>query len=162
VSATTIERMAGLELFCCCRHSELVRIDQLGTTIDVEAGRRLCEEGAQGCEFFVLLSGVVDVAKHEGRIAVLHPGAWFGEAALIDGPLRRATVTTRTDAALIVFGKREFKCMLTVAPTVHDRLRRSTDRVVHGWAPNEHAWYQPLMPDSPNMARDDSVGKAQP
>jgi hypothetical protein len=80
---------------------------------------------------------------------------------LIDGPLRRATVTTRTDAALIVFGKREFTCMLTVAPTVHDRLRRSTDRVVHGWAPSEQAWYQPFMPDLPNMTRDDAVGKAQ-
>jgi CRP-like cAMP-binding protein len=146
--------MAELDLFACCRHSELVRIDQLGTTIDLEPGRLLCEEGSRGGEFFVLLGGAVDVRTRAGTAAVLYPGAWFGEAALIDGPFRRATVTTRTQTALIVFGKREFKSMLQVAPSVRDRLRRSTDRVIKGWAPTRNTWYQPLSPD-PAKAFDD-------
>jgi CRP-like cAMP-binding protein len=151
MSTTTIRRIAGHELFGGCRRSELARIDQLGTTLSIPPGRALCEEGEPGLEFFVLLEGSVMVRTAAGTVALLRPGAWFGEAALLDGKPRRATVTTTTHVTVIVFEKREFHCLLAVAPCVGARVRRAANQIVNGYAPTRQPWYQPLPAGFPLM-----------
>jgi CRP-like cAMP-binding protein len=144
MSKATIRRIAGLELFSDCRRAELAQIDQLGTTIDVPAGRTLCNESAPGYEFFVLLAGDVDVRTSAGTVALVHAGGWFGELALLDGEPRRATVTATTDVRVTVFDRREFNCMLAVAPSVRAVIRRGAKRIVDGDTPTRQPWYQPL------------------
>jgi CRP/FNR family transcriptional regulator, cyclic AMP receptor protein len=152
MSGVSIRRLAALELFAGCRRTTLERADQLGSTIDVAAGRTLCKEGEPGTEFFVLLDGEAEVRTEAGTVAVIRPGAWFGEAALLDATPRRATVTTTTPATIIVFGKREFNGLLSIAPSVRNRLERTTSRVIGGEAPTRQPWYQPLARDfSPSM-----------
>jgi CRP-like cAMP-binding protein len=113
-------------------------------TLDVPAGRVLCEEGASGSEFFVLVEGRVEVLKAGRPTALLQHGAWFGEIALLEATPRRATVVARTPATLLVFGKREFNGLLFIAPTVRGRLQATSARVVDGLAPSRLPWYQPL------------------
>jgi len=138
------DRMAKLDLFDGCSRRLLAAIDQLGTTIDVKAGRVLCELGVLGVEFFVLLDGVVDVRTASSERVRLRPGAWFGEVALLDDGHRRATVTARSDATVLVFGKREFRALLRMAPPVRRRVELTTARIVSGIAPTSEAWYEPL------------------
>src|SRR4051794_34044838 len=104
-----IDRLARLDFFDGCPRRVLAAIDQVGTTVDVKAGRVLCELGALGLEFFVLVDGIVDVRTASGECFRLRPGAWFGEVALLDDGYRHATVTATTDATVLVFGRREFK-----------------------------------------------------
>ena len=144
MSKVTLRRMGALELFGGCRRSQLARIDQLGVTLVVRPGRALCVEGARGAEFFVLVDGLLDVRASIGTVALLRAGAWFGEAALIDNAPRRATVTTRTESMLIVFGRREFNTLLEIAPQVRARLQRSASLVVHEAVPTRQPWYQPI------------------
>ncbi len=151
MSHATLVRLGSMELFAGCRRSHLEAIDRLGVTLDVPAGRTLCREGMPGTEFFVLLSGVVDVRAASG-LAVLRPGAWFGEVALLDHAPRRATVTTRTPAALLVFGKREFSGLLSIEPLVRDRLERTAALVVAGMGPTDEPWYEPLPIGLANLA----------
>ena len=151
MSKATIRRIAGLELFSDCRRAELAQIDQLGTTIDVPAGRTLCTEGARGHEFFVLLAGDVDVRTAAGTVAIVHAGGWFGELALLDGRPRRATVTATTDVRVTVFDRREFNCLLAVAPSVRTVIRRGAMRLVDGDTPTRQPWYQPLPRGLPLM-----------
>ncbi len=125
MSKTTVNRIRDLDLFAECTRSQLAKIDQLGVALVVAPGRALCVEGAPGAEFFVLVEGLVDVRTSSGTVALLRPGAWFGEAALIDNMPRRATVTARSESMLIVFGRREFNSLLAVAPLVRERIRRS-------------------------------------
>jgi CRP/FNR family transcriptional regulator, cyclic AMP receptor protein len=147
MSSVSIRRLAALELFAGCRRTTLERADQLGTTVDVPAGRTLCKEGESGTEFFVLLDGEAQVRTEAGTVAMIRPGAWFGETALIDSAPRRATVTTTTPATVIVFGKREFNGLLSIAPSVRSRLEKTTSRVIDGEAPTRQPWYQPLARD---------------
>jgi CRP-like cAMP-binding protein len=142
MSKTTMRRIHGLELFDGCTRSQLAAIDRLGTTVDVPAGTRLCAEGMTGNEFFLLVDGLVDVRTSGGVAALLRPGAWFGEAALLDGAPRRATLVTRTESMLIVLDRREFNTLLQIAPSVRRRLRECATRVASGTAPTRQPWYQ--------------------
>ena len=111
------------------------------------AGRTLCQEGEAGAEFFVLLDGEAEVRTEAQTLGAIRAGAWFGEAALLDGAPRAATVTTTTRATIIVFGKREFNGLLSIAPSVRSRLERTTTRSADGEAPTRQPWYQPLARD---------------
>jgi CRP-like cAMP-binding protein len=111
-------------------------------TLDVPAGRTLCNDGNPGGEFFVLLEGLVEVRTTRGRVARLHPGGWFGELALFDRGVRRASVTTVTDSVLLVFGKREFTSLLAACPSVETRVRNSADSFNRGGVPAHEPWYE--------------------
>jgi CRP-like cAMP-binding protein len=147
MSSASIRRLAALELFAGCRRTTLERTDQLGTTVDVPVGRALCTEGDAATEFFVLIDGEAQVRTEAGTLAAIRAGAWFGEAALLEGAPCRATVTTTTRATLIVFGKREFNGLLSIAPSVRRHLEQTTSRATDGEAPTRQPWYQPLAHD---------------
>jgi CRP-like cAMP-binding protein len=142
MSKITMRRIHGLELFDGCTRSQLAAIDRLGTTVDVAPGTKLCAEGTPGDQFFLLVSGLVDVRTSAGVAAFLRPGAWFGEAALLDGAPRRATLFTRTESTLIVLDRREFNTLIRIAPPVRRRLRECAMHVADGAAPTNQPWYQ--------------------
>jgi CRP-like cAMP-binding protein len=154
MSRITLDRLGSFDLFARCRRADLAAIDRLGVTVDLPAGRTLCSEGTPGKEFFVLLAGFVDVCTAFGTAALLRPGAWFGEAALLDGAPRRATVTTRTPVTVIVFGKREFNALLAVKPRIRAQLEQTTAQVVAGAAPTREPWYQPVPSGLSNLSFD--------
>ncbi len=117
-------RIRNAELFRECRRSELAQIALLGVEIDVPPNCVLCADGTPGLEFFVLLDGIVEVRTRAGRVALIHPGGWFGELALLENGTRHATVTTVSRSALMVFGQREFASILEQFPTVEMKVRR--------------------------------------
>src|SRR5262249_5728424 len=134
----------SLALFPGCTRAHPAAFDRLGVPLDLPAGVTLCAETHPGAEFFVLLSGLADVRTLSGTAAVLRPGAWFGETALIDDAPRRATVTSRTPVTVLVFGKREFRGLRGISRDSGERLDLTPSRVVAGEPPTELAWYQPL------------------
>lgn len=103
-----------------------------------EAGRVVVEEGEAGDSFYVIYSGQVEVDKRKGLwgqklAAVLGPGDFFGELALMLGQPRSATVVCREPTNLLVFKRLEFEMMLDrhpdIAACVKDAARqRFTDR----------------------------------
>jgi CRP-like cAMP-binding protein len=139
-----IRQLADLDLFSGCRRTTLAHIDRLACTLDVDAGRTLCREGAAGSEFFVLADGLVDVQTTTGTFAVMYPGAWFGEAALTDGKPRRATVRARSHSRVLVFSRRDYRSLLDSVPCVRDRVTETAARVIAGGAPTGAPWYRAI------------------
>jgi hypothetical protein len=148
VTRATISRLRDLELFTGCGRGDLAVIDSSGATLDVPSGRRLCTEGTTGEEFFVLLTGLAEVSTASGRLAVLGAGGWFGEVALLTRSPRRASVLTIAASTLLVFGQREFRTLLDIAP-VRARLERSAQLVVGDSTPRPRPAYQPLVEGFP-------------
>ena len=72
----------------------------------------------------MLLDGLVEVTTANGRVALVHPGGWFGELALLDGGYRRATVRTLVPSILFVFAERDFTSLLASCPSVATKIRR--------------------------------------
>lgn len=70
--------------------------DELPVSI-VDPGRDVVSEGDSARELYIVLSGELEVLKKskrgtEARVAVLGPGDWFGEMAILDVQPRSATV----------------------------------------------------------------------
>jgi CRP-like cAMP-binding protein len=69
-------------------------------------GQVIFVEGDPGSEMFVVVSGHVDITKHDGTgaasVASLGTGEMFGEMALVSEGRRMATATARGDATQVV------------------------------------------------------------
>lgn len=79
-------------------------------------GAVLCHEGEPGKEMFVIQSGRVTISKRvrdvEKVLAILGPGEFFGEMAIISNKPRNATATVHDDARLLVIDPKTFEGMI--------------------------------------------------
>jgi serine phosphatase RsbU (regulator of sigma subunit) len=92
-------------------------------------------EGDPGSEFYMILSGQVEVISGIGssasRLNLLDAGDWFGELALIDNQPRSASALALTHTVLLALGKEDFHRLVTASPlalytiaaTTQQRLR---------------------------------------
>jgi len=72
----------------------------------VAPGQRMIEEGELATHLFVVLSGEVEVlhkggGDHDVRVALLGPGDWVGEMAILDVQPRSASVRALAPSALV-------------------------------------------------------------
>ena len=133
---TAMSHLKRVALFSACTDKELALITSTTTELRFTAGQVLAREGERGHEFMVIVDGKarVDIGGHE--IAMLAPGEFFGEIALLDGGPRTATVTAETDVVAEVIGEREFRSVVMSAPHLARNLlvglaRRLRDADVH-------------------------------
>jgi CRP/FNR family cyclic AMP-dependent transcriptional regulator len=79
-------------------------------------GTVLFNEGEPGKDMFVLQSGKISISKKvrdvEKVLAVLGPGEFFGEMAIISNKPRNATATVTEDAKLLVIDPKTFEAMI--------------------------------------------------
>jgi CRP/FNR family transcriptional regulator, cyclic AMP receptor protein len=134
-----IQRLSTIPLFARLSRRELQRVAELCTEIITEPDRVLCVQGEIGHEFFVVEDGTFKVASHGEEIALLGPGDFFGELALLDGGTRTATITAVTPGHVLVVGQREFKALLhdepsvavAMLPGIGQRIRRIAELAAH-------------------------------
>ncbi|GLR14168.1 hypothetical protein GCM10007907_29580 [Chitinimonas prasina] len=105
------------------------------------AGKRLLNEGEDGSELYVLLSGTVAVNRFAGitehELTRLGPGETFGELALIDFGWRSASVVAIDDVRVLVFKRAsmprlaglETKLYRNLAIMMAGRLRETDARL---------------------------------
>lgn len=93
---------------------------------DFGAGTVLFEEGQPGDNMYVVQDGEVEIRRQVGEtervLAVLTPGEFFGEMAILNGRPRSATAVVRTDARLLVIEGRTFEAMLRARPEIALRI----------------------------------------
>jgi ABC-type multidrug transport system ATPase subunit/alpha-tubulin suppressor-like RCC1 family protein/CRP-like cAMP-binding protein len=96
--------------------------------LSVPSGAIVCREGEPGNEFFLVESGTLAVTLETGTaphdLALLGPGDFFGEIALLGGRLRTATVRAETDAHLWTLATDEFHALLARQPEIDEFVRR--------------------------------------
>jgi CRP-like cAMP-binding protein len=93
---------------------------------DIKAGTVLFEEGQPGQDMYVVLAGQVEIRRKVGEtehvLAVLVPGDFFGEMAILNARPRSATAVTRIDSRLLVIEGRMFEAMLRARPEIALRI----------------------------------------
>src|SRR5438132_12617372 len=106
------------------------------------SGTVLFREGDRGQTMYVIRSGRVNIWKRIGdteiTLAVLGPGEFFGEMALLEGLPRSAGATVLEDATLVEVDQQSFETLLRKNSEVALRLLRrlssrlrEADRQVH-------------------------------
>ena len=98
--------------------SELKRLDRSSTTLHVEAGTVLMQQGSYGNEALLLLEGELVVERDNEAVAVLTPGVAVGETALLLNEPRNATVRAATDVTVLALSRSEFNTVLDSCPNI--------------------------------------------
>ncbi len=117
-----LDLLRGVPLFSGCTKRELAAIESLTSMIDVAKGTEVATFGTPGQEFFIIVDGSATASRNGLTLAVLGPGSFFGELALLDGGERTATVVADTDLTLLVLSRREFRSLQSTAPSVAYKL----------------------------------------
>jgi CRP-like cAMP-binding protein len=86
--------------------NDLQALGTVGEEKIVKKDDLIFDEDSQGDSMYIIKTGAVKILKkvknHENTIAVLNPGEFFGEMALLDGLPRSAAVRATSDAELFM------------------------------------------------------------
>lgn len=101
-----------MPLFRFVTYQELVRVLNITDVRAYEPGATVVDEGDDGDELFVVLTGRVKVHSGDTSLVELGPGQHFGEMALIDKAPRSASVTAVEESRLLAIKRRDFFDMI--------------------------------------------------
>jgi CRP-like cAMP-binding protein len=133
--------LSEISLFSACTSKELREVAHLATRVDALEGEVLAREGTAGREFFVVAEGKAKVTIEGNEVAILGPGDFFGEMALLDQGPRSASVVAATQMTLYVIGAAEFGELIERIPFLarrilrglSERLRAAEDAPTYAW-----------------------------
>jgi len=114
-----IELIKSVPLFSSCSKKELTAIAAQADELVVREGKTLTKQGDRGREFLVIVDGSAEVRKNGRKVNTLGSGDFLGEIALISGGPRTATVTTTSEADLLVLTDRAFRQITKQMPSIH-------------------------------------------
>ena len=110
---------------------------------DIPKGTVLFREGDPGKEMYVLQSGRVAISKKvrdvEKVLALLGPGEFFGEMAIISNKPRNASAIVEEEARLLVIDPRTFEAMIRGNAEIAVRMiKKLADRLAEADAQIEN------------------------
>ena len=83
------------------------------TTEKFEAGQYICKMGDQATHLYFLQQGSVELVSASGNaFAVIPEGQSFGEAAILKGGIRAASIRAKTDSVCKVIGNEQARELL--------------------------------------------------
>jgi CRP-like cAMP-binding protein len=120
-----ITLLRQLPLFSECSQRELAAIAAIADEIHFPEGRTLIREGAVGREFIVVVDGSVEIRRGGRRVPLKGGTSFFGEAALLTGAPRNATVTTTSPVRALLITGQSFTRLLEQSPTIQGKILAS-------------------------------------
>ena len=127
VPATT--KLPRLPLFGALAPPVLAKL--LGALVlrEFEGGKYVVRQGEDGREAFLLVRGVLNVVRDDTTVlAVLGPGAVFGEMALVSRATRAASVVSVEPAHVLVAARAQLEQLAQKDPTIGRELGRFCHR----------------------------------
>ena len=122
--------------------SDLKRVIKIAKIQSFPKGSFIFRQEESGNQLFVVLSGLVKIfftssSRRRKTVAMLLPGDFFGEMALLDGKVRSANAMAAKPSKILAINKNDFKRLLMKDPdltfvvlrTLCDRLRKADDQI---------------------------------
>jgi PPM family protein phosphatase len=129
--ARKVEALKRIRLFSLCDPHELVKILNIAHVRPYETGDVIIAEDTVGDDFFILVSGQVEVLKKGQVLVTLRPGVPFGETALLERATRSATVQALEPTKAMLIHGDDFYSMLEQQPGMAVKLLRSFVLALH-------------------------------
>jgi len=121
---------------------DLERVLRISKVRQYPKGDMIFRQEESGNYLFVVLSGLVKIfvasaGKRRKTLALLKPGDFFGEMALLDGKVRSANAMALKPSRVLAIHKKDFKRLLLgdskliflVLRTLCERLRRADEQI---------------------------------
>jgi CRP-like cAMP-binding protein len=95
-----------------------------GTILErrVKPGRSVIKQGQWGHEFLLVLEGELEVRRDDRIVAVVGPGGFVGEQAVLDDVRRNATVVARSPVVVGAIEASLFAPLLVDVPVLAERI----------------------------------------
>lgn len=107
--SATAHELARVELLACLPGETLTTLGERMVRENVVPGQAVVAEGDPGDRFYVVLSGLLNVAQQaRGDRRMLKPGDYFGEVGLVMDIPRTATVRALTPAVVVSCDRETF------------------------------------------------------
>lgn len=131
----TIEELREIAFFSGFSDEELVRVCDLVTDVDAEAGAVLTDQGRPGLVCYIIRDGRANVFYQQEHVATLNKGTMVGEMALVDHRPRTATVVAETPMRLYGLELKSFRMLLDEMPTARERVNAMLEARLKAPAP---------------------------
>jgi CRP-like cAMP-binding protein len=148
--------LAGVTLFRALPNDALQALAEVTEPADCRAGETVIDDGSIGDTLFIVVAGQVAVRKGGRTLAVLGPGDYFGEMALIDDAPRAAAVVALTELRLLRLSRLVFHSLSQDHPGVLAELcrlfvrrLRLAQQVASAAGPDPAAWMAAQGADAP-------------
>ena len=142
--AEVTELLKQVVIFRDLEDTELTRIAEVSKEETFESGEYIFREGEHGNRLYLIVSGEVRISRDvpgsgEEALAILKPGAMFGEMAIFDRSERSthaisnggtvALTISRADFEMLIDFNREmaYKVLWAVVRVLSSRLRSTND-----------------------------------
>jgi len=126
--AEVLKRLSHIEAMQNLSPAEAQAIVPLLEPVHAEPGEVICQEGASGDSFFMIVTGEAQVLKGDKVMVMLGPGEVFGEMALLTGEPRSATIVALTSMELYQLKQEHFNNVLGRSPHLAATLSRALAR----------------------------------
>lgn len=107
-----IEALRKVPLLSSLSRRDLIRVLALSEEQEYLPGKVIVKTGNRARDFYLMLSGMAQLSVPRGKTAVLGPGDYFGEMAVLDGEPRSATIVARTHVVALRIGRAGFVKLL--------------------------------------------------
>jgi diguanylate cyclase (GGDEF)-like protein len=130
-----LQLLRGTDFLSLLPEKVLRALLQEGHEIVLQPGEKLFQEGDEGRDMYVVLTGEVVVHKGEKQIACGGPGSYYGEMALIESKKRSASVEALRSSTLLQISEDQFKAhvasnadaLLAMMRTISSRSRHDLE-----------------------------------
>jgi hypothetical protein len=128
-----VTELRQLSLF---RSADLDFVQTVADALEVErheAGEVLLSEGEPGDKFYMVADGTVEVSTTGSRgqplrVNVVGSGEYFGEAALLSGAPRNATITVLTPSTFLTLSRKQFETLIGKNKKLRQEMEAVVDR----------------------------------
>jgi len=118
------EFLKTVDIFKNLTPIELTNVAEKITKRQFVAGDVVFRQGEAGEEFYLISDGTVEVMREGEDVARLGAGEFFGEASLITGEPRNATVVANDNLETYVLDKADFRAAIEASRSFRDQLYR--------------------------------------
>lgn len=118
--------LASVPLFSSLKKSQIRTMATTAKERLYKEGTKIVDQGEKGIGFYLILSGHARVERAGTPVAVLGPGQYFGEMALLDDQPRTADVRAAGPVRCLVLSPWEFWAAVGNEPEVLRTLLKET------------------------------------
>jgi MFS family permease len=126
VAQRELELLRAIPIFAPLPGAPLEHLAGRLVPLRLDPGAQVVRQGDPGDRFYIVAEGEVEVVADGKPLAMLGPGGYFGEIALLRDVPRTATVTARTPVTLYALERDEF----VAAVTSHGPSATAADAVI--------------------------------
>jgi thioredoxin reductase (NADPH) len=117
------------EAFPILDDADLNLVEQHGTRRSIDVGDYLFRQGDQTNEFYVVLSGAVEIVVHSGdtdRVIVRHgPGRFVGELSLVTGLRLFVSARVVESGEVVVVSRQGLRNLIATRPSLSDTILKA-------------------------------------